>query len=126
MTNLYQKTLTEIPDAYLGDVFTHAGKISKFFPKPAHIIESWNLVKMDIPELEPKEVIRPGYLDVNERMKILEVSAKYPQFKELLDELDIEANPNGVPDDDWWHRFNVVMRVLSPNVAVSAGAGAYV
>ena len=93
---LYNKALESIPDAYLSDSFEYASKSAKFFPKPAHILESWDKVRMDIPkeqDSEPEQ--RPNYLLPHEKEKLQEVYEKYPGFRDYLDSLDIENDPNG-------------------------------
>jgi len=104
-----------IPDVYLSDSFAQAGRTSKFFPKPAHILEAWDKVKVEIPEQQEKPKARQNYLTIEERETIKKVRTEHPQFNELLDALDIERNPNGLPDDGWWIRFN---KVLAEGLAV--------
>jgi hypothetical protein len=88
--------LDDIPDHSLGESIKEAAKNSKFFPKPAHILEAWKTVKMTIPdEQDEKPTQRPSYLTAAEKKKLHEVYKKYPGFQKYLDSLDIENDPNG-------------------------------
>lgn len=118
LVNLYNKGLGEVPTHAIEEVFEHAVRECKSFPKPAHLIAIWDKIKMTVPEEQYEVKERPRYLTSEERTQMLQVLENYPQFADLIRELGIEDDSNGYISQEWWNRFNELFEISFPNTFV--------